>query len=197
MIPLGILGSARVSSGATVLASDNFNRADSTTTLGTSSGGQAWTARSGTWGINSNGGYVVTGSDVVATVDVGRSQDFTANISMNSAPNWPGLVVRCADASNYYWVELGGGSGTQLSRRMAGARTVLAETSNTRVAWQSVSVVVTDNGSGTRFVVTVDGVPRIDYTDSTAGRPAGNHVGMYAQPSSGVPAFDNFTVTAP
>ena len=196
MIPLGVLASARVSSGATVLASDNFNRADSTTTLGTSSGGQAWTARSGTWGIKSNGGYVVAGTDVVATVDVGRSQDFTANISMNSAPKWPGLVVRCADTSNYYWVELVDTNKVQLIRRMAGGRAILSESTNTRVAWQSVSVVVTDNGSGTRFVVTVGGVPRIDYTDSTAGRPAGNHVGMYAQPS-GVPAFDNFTVTAP
>ena len=53
---------------------DNFNRADSTTTLGTASDGvHVWTPETGTWGISSNQGYCPTlsGGLGYATVDYG------------------------------------------------------------------------------------------------------------------------------
>lgn len=70
---------------------DDFNRADSTTSLGTASDGvHAWTAQLGTWGINSNQGYCPTlsGGGGRATVNYG-ARDCTLQFTTKvAASNW-------------------------------------------------------------------------------------------------------------
>lgn len=112
---------------------DTFNRADSTTTLGTTSDGLAtWTAVQGTWGISSNTAYCphVNGSGSVpafAVIDTAQA-DGAVQGTLGGSGAWDfGLVFRYADPNNYWamtWL-----NGTNLSRvirRVAGTGTVMA-----------------------------------------------------------------------
>lgn len=76
---------------------DNFQRADSTTSIGTTTTGQAWVPARGTWGISSNKGYSVTGADDdLLLVDSARAdQKVTATFSSINSNEWGmGVVVR-------------------------------------------------------------------------------------------------------
>lgn len=85
---------------------DTFNRADSTTTLGTTSDGNAtWTAQIATWGISSNQAYTPTivGGTGLATVPGQADGTVQVTVAANTT-NGVGLAFRCSDASNYWIV---------------------------------------------------------------------------------------------
>ena len=80
-----------------LVASDTFTRANSTTTLGTAETGGAWSTTSGTWGINTNQAYVVTGvasnyslSSLLSTADA----TVEVTITTMAADGFSGLRVR-------------------------------------------------------------------------------------------------------
>jgi len=85
---------------------DTFTRPNSTTTLGTTETGQAWTAQKGTWGIASDKAYLVSqsggsGTYPVARFDLGsRTQTVEAVISSSEAYLYYGVVFRYSDSSN-------------------------------------------------------------------------------------------------
>lgn len=93
--------------------SDDFNRADNATTLGsTSVGAVAWQALQGTWGIGTNRAHVVTGDSTspnaqVAVVPAG-SPDGTVQATIAAVDGSgvsPFLIFRASDRLNYlYWV---------------------------------------------------------------------------------------------
>lgn len=82
---------------------DSFNRADSTTNLGSTDDGviQAWTQHSGTWGINGNAAYISAAGTSVASV--AGTADFE-RVSV-SVPTWASgaafVTFRVTDSSNY------------------------------------------------------------------------------------------------
>lgn len=104
---------------------DSFNRADSTTNLGSTDRGtvEAWTQNAGTWGINSNAAYISAAATSIATLT--GTADFE-ELSM-TVSTWASgeafLVFRYTDTSNY--MRFGGtvGAAATLITRSAGADT--------------------------------------------------------------------------
>lgn len=141
---------------------DTFTRADSTTTLGTTDTGQAWTAHTGTWGIVSNQGYLVTQSgDSVATVNSTKSDiDMTCTIKHVTETS---LVFRAIDNNNYLLV-LVNNSNIELWRRVAGAYTQIATTATAHISGGVYVVRIV--ASGTSITVYEDGVSKIATTSS-------------------------------
>jgi hypothetical protein len=84
---------------------DNFTRADSATSLGTSSSGLAWTTSSGTLGIAGNKAYVVADTNSKAYVEIGIS-DFKAGVEFSALGTTTGdeswFLFRYSSSSNYF-----------------------------------------------------------------------------------------------
>jgi hypothetical protein len=76
---------------------DNFNREDSATSLGS-----PWTARSGVWGITSNKAYLTASATLpVATIEA-YSSDHEVSAILSGDNNTQGLTVRYLDENNFY-----------------------------------------------------------------------------------------------
>jgi hypothetical protein len=101
----GFAASSYVASGGgTPVVSDSFNRADSSTSLGTADVGGAWTAFAGTWGIASNKAYhVSTFADGYAAIDSGLA-DCTVALTLSTV-GAGGITFRAADATHLWFVE--------------------------------------------------------------------------------------------
>lgn len=107
--------------------SDNFNRADSATSIGApSDGGSGWTVSAGTWGITGNTLYRASGSGyAVAYLDAGVSAG-TVSAKMTAAAS-AGIAMRVADGTNFVWLQCTGGT-VYLWKRVAGTFTQLGST---------------------------------------------------------------------
>lgn len=92
---------------------DNFNRADSATSLGS-----LWTARSGVWGIISNKAYLTASATrAVATVEA-YSSDHEVSAILSGNNNAQGLTVRYLDENNFYRLILASGFGNVVLHKM-------------------------------------------------------------------------------
>lgn len=94
-------------SGGVSDVTDDFNRADSTTTLNTASDGiHTWNAQVGTWGINTNRGYCPTlsGGIGVASVNYG-SRDATLEVAFATVARPLGVVMGLEDSDDYLRVQ--------------------------------------------------------------------------------------------
>ncbi len=122
--------------GTTTYAADTFTRADSALTLGTSSGGGAWTAQLGTWGISTNQAYCPVpaggaGAFNVATLPAATSDGVfaaTCIVPAGATVFEGGFLVRFQDLNNFVYLDLSGGGGgtSQLFVRVAGVFTALS-----------------------------------------------------------------------
>ena len=103
--------------------SDTFNRANSTTGIGTADSGQTWEALTGVNGISSNEAYGVSFDSNFARsiIDSGLS-DFTltCDITKGSSSWAPRLIFRVTDNNNMIGVSLPNGQIT-LYKRVGGA----------------------------------------------------------------------------
>lgn len=121
------------------LVDDTFTRADSASSLGTATSGQAWTASVGTWGIASNKAYLVSAtSNAVALIESGQSDNFMISCDITSTPTddrfEASLIFRAADSSNFLAVNLidnGGVTAVRLIKRSAGTFTTLKQLNTT------------------------------------------------------------------
>lgn len=124
---------------ATTYYSDDFNRADSTSSLGSPVTGGPYTVQSGTWGISANRAY--TSASVSAahvTVNLGVSNYvFSAVLPVLSASS--GLIFHWTDANNFY---LWHSTTTDISlyRRVAGTFNQLWASTITRAANDKLTV---------------------------------------------------------
>lgn len=102
---------------------DNFNRADSATSLGSpSDGGSAWVAQAGTWGISSDTAYNPTADSPAAATLEASASDVDLQVTVSTASNHGGLVARCSDASNFWLLDLNGASNIlRLEKYVAGS----------------------------------------------------------------------------
>lgn len=82
---------------------DSFNRANSTTSLGSTDREtvQAWVQNSGTWGINGNAGYISAAGASIATVAGSADFDYLSVEVPTWASGTAELVFRFTDTSNY------------------------------------------------------------------------------------------------
>lgn len=177
--------------------SDTFNRTNSTTTLGNSDTGQAWTAHSGTWGINTNQAYVVDTNTVdhVCSIEAGAA-NLAVSADIQLTGNNPGLIFRLQDATNYLMVLCNTPSTQfQIYKRVAGAYTVLASSSTGLYSVNSTHNILV-SASGNSITVKMDGTTVVSVTNATFN--TATKVGFRHQtPSSTNTArWDNLQVTA-
>lgn len=103
--------------------SDDFNRANSTSSLGTpSDGGSAWVVLAGTWGINSNQAYTSASTSQATAYLEASVSDVEVQVTVNTVAEGT-LLVRAVDATNYLilaWAGVGTGI---IYKRVAGTFT--------------------------------------------------------------------------
>lgn len=168
---------------------DNFNRADNSASLGTpSDGGGAWTAGTGTWGVNSNQGYCSTSTALaVATLEASVSNvevQGTASVINSDI----GVVARFANTSNYLMADFLGATSTRLFKNVAGSFTSLGSGS----AGSNGDVIVLRCDSGNNLTVKVNGVSRITATDSAGSTNTKHGIRTH---NDTVARIDDFSIT--
>lgn len=124
--PAGILASSRVAPSGP-LVSDSFNRADTTTSLGTADTGQAWTNLGNGMGITGNKAYAPSannlayhGALIVAQANVAVSFVHSPALSFS------GVLGRWSDENNHWRLDMNDDNNWRLLRRNAGTFTVPA-----------------------------------------------------------------------
>lgn len=178
----------------TLLAADDFDRADSTTGLGTSSGGQTWEQIGDLpVGIYSNHASPTTGSGVVnfALVDV-EQQDMFIEATTTAQGAWT-IAGRVVDADNYFSIIATNGTNPRMHVTIGGSSTPLAP-NVTVVDGDLILMHLTEEAGGTRFIFSVNEVQRYSVLVTTAGRPTGTKAGLRFVKNDPAPYFDSFTV---
>lgn len=84
---------------------DQFDRADSDTTLGDFAPGRPWSAEAGTWGIDADEAYMVRGGEFRNHAVIGLGQgDGGAQVRLDKVVTNSGLVFRYVGPYNYWAV---------------------------------------------------------------------------------------------
>ena len=171
---------------------DDFTRADSSSSLGTATTGEVWTAHSGTWGISSNKAYCATRSgDSVATINAARS-DLTLEVSYTpGASSDSGIVFRATDNNNYLLCLCTVSSGISLWQRVAGTYTQLSNSGAGGSFTAGVSYQVKVVAASTSIITYKDGVQTLSHT--TSQFVTGTRVGLRENANS-ASRWDNLTV---
>lgn len=188
----------------TVVATDDFNRADSTDLGTTATGSKAWSVllgtgvTAGTAGVTSNTALIkyrtATSGWVVAAVD-SWSTNHRVSAKIAARPtNLHGLIFAAVDANNFMYVRADASGGGWAIKRVSAGAVVTAETV-TPGGTPALNDVVEDMFS-TSVSVRVNGSPI--YSGTLANRPAGSKVGFgQASSSAFTAAWDNLTVSVP
>ncbi|MFN2347779.1 MAG: hypothetical protein ABR616_18955 [Dermatophilaceae bacterium] len=178
----------------TLLADDDFDRADSTTGLGTSSGGQVWEQIGDLpMGVYDGHASPTTGSGLVnfAVVDV-EQQDMVVEGITTAQGAWT-IAGRVVDADNYFSLIATNGNNPRMSIYIDGSSTPLAP-NVTVVSGDRVAIRLVEEAGGTRYIFSVNEVQKYSLLVTTAGRPTGTKAGLRFVKSSPAPYFDRFTV---
>lgn len=171
---------------------DTFNRADSATSLGTTSDGTTvWTDLVGTWGILSNQAYLAANAtDALTVIDAGTA-DGTVSVVCRTTVGNQGIAFRVVDASNYWRAVFVTANSIYVQQCVAGVLTNMGGTPMTQALADGdvLSVVL----SGTSIVVQLNGVTKVSITDATF--QTATKVGL-CQSVGGDPSYkyDDFTV---
>lgn len=153
--------------GVGLPASDDYNRADSTTAIGTATSGHLWTSLGGVWGIKSNKAYIenITGIKP-AYLEVGAA-DVTVQVRLNKSDasnnlNRMGIAFRISDANNFLYAYCITSTGLRLFKLVAGSGTQIGTASVTEADGDLLKVVT----NGTSIEVFYNGVSKITVTES-------------------------------
>lgn len=183
--PTPVTGGVAAPSAPAVI-SDNFNRANSTTTLGSASTGQAWTAIRGTWGVTSNAAYNVThADDDVVLINAGTGKN-DQRVTCKVTPA-AGLIVRSdsTQANCYMWY-ISNGGGT-LYKRVSGSYNNIGTVSGTINPGDTCEMQI----AGTAITIRVNGLQIYSGTDSTI--TTGTYSGMRSAGDGGA-IWDDFNL---
>lgn len=169
---------------------DDFNRADSATTLNTSSSGHTWVAEAGTWGIDTNQAYLPTPTtDARVLVETGAS-DCTIEVTLATIGNRPGISFRYVDLNNYWVVHRVGGLGYLILKRVAGSWTTVHTEAMSTANGDVLKVVL----SGSSIEFWVNAVLKTTLTGQTDHQTATQH-GLYHETGSEPARWENFSIT--
>ncbi len=163
-------------------AIDNFDRADSATSLGAvAETGLPWVALSGEWGISNGRAYNVShGDQEVAAVDVGFADGSVSAVATVAAYDW-GLVGRAEDNGNYLLATSlrgwGGGGLVELWRKTNGGFSKLASVGHILQGGQTVTL----EAVGEQVRVLVNGQAVITATDPQHGGHCGTMWGIRSE----------------
>lgn len=90
---------------AVAAITDDFNRTDSSTSLGVATTGQTWNALKGTWGISGNQAYqAAVLADSLVVIESSRS-DVTVQVTLPTNDKLSRLVFRAIDVNNYLYCQ--------------------------------------------------------------------------------------------
>lgn len=169
--------------------SDDFNRADSSSALGTpSDGGSAWVANAGTWGITGNRAYKVA-NDInweAAHLEASTTQvevQATAQTVGNSA-----LIVRLADNSNFIMGQVRSGN-LDIWKRVGGTFTQIGTTYAGAISSGDVIKLTVDGAN--LISLYQNGTLRKSGTDSTGSANTKHGLLVYSVSSR----WDDFSIT--
>lgn len=172
-------------------ASDRCTRADSAVSLGTSTGGQAWTVNVGTWGVSSNQIYHAgtTGSFKHAVMPALADGIFRGRVKVpttwaGSGMGW-GFLIRGLDVGNFVRVWNNTGSLIAIQSWIAGGfDATIAQTAFTWVAGQTYDIVILTKGN--KYRVFIDGVDVFSswQTDSNSRLLTATGFGPYCLPDA-------------
>lgn len=171
---------------------DTFNRADSPTSLGTTSDGSAtWTALSGTWGISSNQAYnsSPTGLDVAYINTPAADGTLQVTLPVFSSS---GLAFRIQDINNFLMLYVSGGT-IRLYRWVGGSATQIGSGFGSFTNGDSLGVTL----SGSSITVLHNGSSVGSATETTY-QTLTKH-GLVLGTASTAPRWDNwsFSYTPP
>lgn len=172
--------------------SDNFNRTDSSSAMGTpSDAGSDWVALTGTWGIASNRGYCATdsGDNQNSAVLESSASDVDVEVTCTTGNNDQGIILRATDASNYILLRHGTDGSVIFYKREAGTFTSFASTSGVS---QSNGDVIKATASGNDFELFVNGVSALTGTSSFNNTATKHGLRVY---SSTTPRWEDFSIT--
>lgn len=186
----------------TPLASDSFDRSDSSS-LGSTNGagveetggsGLAWADLTGDPQIASNAFCASGSADTAATVDLGKS-DVVLCATLTARASGPGIVFRAVDANNY-WRAAIDGSNIKIWERTGGSWTERASAAASTSNGTDYFAVLALEGTSIRFTV---GNVMVTYTSSV--RQTATVHGVYSGTTDGTVksfgAFDRFQSTFP
>lgn len=168
---------------------DNFNRADSASSLGSSSEGWSWTTNIGTWGIlsnqASNKATTATVSRARAEVDLGSSNNWAQATYAHGATlvsNQFGVCVRYDPASDgcYQFSMREDGTLTRIFKVVAGTQTALTTATTAGLA---VGDVIRLEVIGTTINAYQNGSVIATVTDSSI--TTGVRAGIYGNQAAG------------
>jgi hypothetical protein len=189
----------------TVVATDDFNRADSSDLGTTTTGSKAWSVMLGTGvtaataGVTSNTASIksrtASSGWAVAAIDTG-SNDHRVSMKLAATPtNLHGLIFSAVDANNFMYVHADASGGGWTIKRVAAGAVVTGETVTPGGTPVNGDVIEVDVFS-TTVNVRINGTPI--YAGTFANRPAGAKVGFGQATSSAFTAFwDDLTVSIP
>jgi thermitase len=186
-------------------ACDNFNRADSVTSLGTASSGQAWQVRAGgTIGLCSERacGQAIAGDGAFATINSGLSNHEvqSAVVQRSGATGTAGILLRArADYSRLILVQVDHTGTISVWRyatpywsSLGSASVALADGST-----NTLGAVAHDTQIGVRWNgADVPGLTSLTDTSDTAGTYTGIYLGAHGT-SAEWPLLDDFFTRAP
>lgn len=191
---------------------DNFDRANSATSMGSLPSGAQWDYFNGVWGISSGRARMYSETHVpeelgaYALVDVG---DTTMRVSariygISVAASFPGIAARfdpTAQPNLYLGYPEPTNNTVVIYWRTGSTWTNLASAAYTWVDGDLMTLDVTEEPTGTRLVLFVNGVQKVSYLHTAGTRPFGTKAGLredweaaYAGPGA---TFDDFEVVFP
>lgn len=167
--------------------SDNFNKPDNATSLGTTLSGNAWTIEKGQWGIANSQAYPANGCPApgYATIETGVT-DGRVEVTLPINRQDMRIPFRFVNLDNSYWVE-NVGSIYVLTKRQNGSQTELARSTNAPADGDQIRI----DFNSSIIKVYKNGVSIMTASDSSIkGTKAG--IGNWC---SGAIRFDNFLFT--
>jgi hypothetical protein len=145
-----------------------------------------WTAQSGTWGINTNKAYMVSGASGVATQPL--LADGTVQFTFSTIQDACGMAFRVRDSSNLFTVQYVSAFATyNVNKWVGGAATNLGNTGLSGTSGDIVKVVL----SGSSIGVYLNAALVLSVTDSAFDTETDH--GFYCGAAAGVARFDDFS----
>lgn len=174
--------------------SDTFTRADSNTTINPpSDGGSNYSIGSGTWGISSNQGYLVSGvGQDTAVLDNGAAIS-SVQATLATYADDTGLILRWADTNNYVVLVLNSGGSSTIYKNVAGSFISLG--SSAALGWVSGDVAKFSVDGSNVFTVYRNGSLVLTSSADAAGATNTKH-GLRSNAVT-TARFTNLSITSP
>lgn len=169
--------------------SDDFNRADNASTMGTpSDAGSDWTYPAGTWGIFSNIGYNAGADNPGVAALEASAADATVGATLTVFNMSAGLAFRIGDVNNFWFLRGHSGSGYQLWKRVAGSYTQIGSNVGTPANGDVLEVTC----SGNSITAKVNSSTTHNTTDSALAANTQHGIMSF---TDNMTRFEDFSIT--